>query len=94
VKYPSLRPPSHWRTKAPIVIRQGVIGAMQVQSRIHLILSADGTVLTQLWEYEGSLLFSAILALANRGQTIVVRNDIHCILPCPALPCPPLALLT
>jgi hypothetical protein len=93
VKYPSLRPPSHWRTKAPIVIRQGVIGAMQVQSRIHLILSADGTVLTQLWEYEGSLLFSAILALANRGQTIVVRNDIHCILPCPALPCPPLPSL-
>ena len=68
VKYPTLQ------LAIPVIkINRGVVGAMHVDSSIHVTLSADGTVLSQLWEHNGGPLFSAILALANRGQSIVRR---------------------
>lgn len=79
VKYPTLR------LAIPVIkINRGVVGAIQVDSRIHVTLSADGTVLSQLWEHNGGLVFSAILAFANRGQSIVSKqfrpalDGLHC----------------
>lgn len=66
VKYPTLQ------LAIPVIkINRGVVGAMQVESSIHVRLSADGTIVSQLWEHNGGVLFSAILAMANRGQSIV-----------------------
>lgn len=69
VKYPTLQ------LAIPVIkINRGVVGAMKVESSIHVTLSADGTVVNQLWEHNGGVLFSAVLALANRGQAIVRQH--------------------
>ena len=66
IKYPTLK------AQVPVIqFKNGVFCSFQVESRIHLTLSSDGTVLNQLWEHEGGMVFSAVLALANRGQSIV-----------------------
>ena len=85
VKYPTLQ------LAIPVIkIKRGVVGAMHVDSSIHVTLSADGTVLSQLWEHNAGPLFSSILALANRGQSIVRRR---CLAASPCSTCLNAALL-
>ena len=73
VKYPTLN------AQIPVIqFKSGVFGSFEVESRIHLTLSSDGTVLSQLWEHEGGMVFSSVLALANRGQSIVSRPAALC----------------
>jgi len=65
VRYPTLQ------MAVPVIrVRSGVLGSVSVESRLRLTLSTEGRILSQLWEHDGGLLFSAALQALSRGHVV------------------------